>query len=486
MKHRIITGLIFVGFLMSGCSSDFLDITPTSSLTEDSFFKTLTDAEATVTAAYNPLRHGGLYNNDYPKVTEAPTDDAIIYNTQGLSLDSWSFATNDAIIDNVWQTCYEGIFRANIALQKLPEMEIDEAAKRRLLGEAYFLRALYYWHLTALFGEVPLIREADPTDASKAVVPKSSVDALYEFMTTDLKQAYDRLPDQSEYGSADIGRASKGAAEALLGKVYLYAKDYPLAETHLSNVINSGEYQLVSDFADLLVVDNNSESIFEVQFADIVNQGSTRMVNNYPQGQGGFSNLLPTQDLVDEYAAHDGSSAVNDADPRLYYTIFRQGDPYDDVSPVYQSSWTPTGFTIKKGLYPVVRVNNTYGWRNVPIIRLADVILMYAEAANENGKPNEAIAAINRIRSRPSVEMPELPTAAFPVGNKSEIFDAIVHERRIELAFEHHRLHDVRRWGLGEELFGPLGFRPQHRFYPIPESEIDNNGELVQNPDYLN
>src|SRR5690606_31902125 len=135
--------------------------------------------------------------------------------------------------------------------------------------------------------------------------------------------------------------------------------------------------------------------------------------------------LLPTQDLVDEYEVYDGSSAINDADPRLYYTIFRQGDPYDDVSQVYQSSWIPTGFTIKKGLYPVVRVNNTHGWRNVPIIRLADVILMYAEAANENGKPNEAIAAINRVRSRPSVEMPELPTATFPVRNKEEIFDAI-------------------------------------------------------------
>src|SRR5690606_35776042 len=186
MKKNILTGFTLAVFTMAGCSSDFLEITPTSSLTEDSFFKTLTDAEAIVTAAYNPLRHAGLYNNDYPKVTDAPTDDAIIYNTQGLSLDSWSFATNDNIIDNVWQTCYEGIFRANIALQKLPAMEIDEADKTRMLGEAYFLRALYYWHLTALFGEVPMITEADPTDASKSVVPKSTVDELYALMVSDL------------------------------------------------------------------------------------------------------------------------------------------------------------------------------------------------------------------------------------------------------------------------------------------------------------
>lgn len=484
MKKRIVAGFALAGLIMAGCSSDFLEITPTSSLTEDSFFKTLTDAEATVTAAYNPLRNAGLYNNDYPKVTEAPTDDAIIYNTQGLSLDSWSFATNDNIIDNVWQTCYEGIFRANMALQKLPEMEINEGAKARMLGEAYFLRALYYWHLTALFGEVPMITEADPTDAGKAVVPKSSVDELYAFMIADLGQAYELLPPQSEYSTANIGRASKGAAEALLGKVYLYAENYPLAEKHLENVISSGEYQLVSDFADLLVVDNNPESIFEVQFADLTNQGSTRMVNNYPQGQGGYANLLPTQDLVDEYEAYDGPTAINGTDPRLHYTIFRQGDPYDDVSPVYQASWTPTGFTMKKGLYPVVRANNANGWRNVPIIRLADVILMYAEAANANGKPDAAIAAINRVRGRPGVEMPALPTAEFPVRNEEEIFAAIVHERRVELAFEYHRLHDIRRWGLGEDVFGSLGFQPKHRYYPLPESEIDNNSELKQNPDY--
>src|SRR5690606_12401143 len=227
---------------------------------------------------------------------------------------------------------------------------------------------------------------------------KSPVSELYDFMAADLKQAYELLPSQSEYSAADIGRASKGAAEALLGKVYLYARNYPLAEQYLGNVINSKEYQMVPGFADLLVVDNNPESIFEVQFADLNDQGSVRMVNNYPQGQGGYANLLPTQDLVDEYEAYNGPTAINGADPRLYYSIFRQGDPYDEVSPVYLSTWTPTGFTIKKGLYPVVRTNNAEGWRNVPIIRLADVILMYAEAANENNKPAEAIAAINHVR----------------------------------------------------------------------------------------
>src|SRR5690606_25535653 len=119
------------------------------------------------------------YGNDYAKVMEAPTDDIIINNTQGLSLDSWTFATNDAIIDAIWQTCYEGVFRSNIVLQVLPDMEIDQSKKNRILGEAHFLRALYYWHLSTVFGEVPLIKEADPSNVSKALIAKSPVTELY-------------------------------------------------------------------------------------------------------------------------------------------------------------------------------------------------------------------------------------------------------------------------------------------------------------------
>lgn len=486
MKIKKHIGLMLLTLLMLvSCKDDFLDIKPPSSLTEDTFFKNLADVEAAITAAYNPLRNSGLYGNDYAKVTEAPSDDIVINNTQGLSLDSWTFATNDAIIDAVWQTCYEGIFRANIVLQVLPDMEIDQSKKNRILGEAHFLRALYYWHLSALFGEVPLIKQADPSDVSKALLAKSPIVEIEEFMIADLKAAFDLLPLQSIYSSADVGRASKGAAEALLGKVYLYAKNYPLAEVHLENVMKSGEYQLLPKFADLLVVDNNTESIFEVQYADFINQGTSRIANDYPQGQGGYANLLPTGDLVNAYEAYSGSTAVNNKDPRLFYSIFQEGDPYDDVSPVYKKAWTPTGYAKKKGSFPIIRNNNYNLGRNFPIIRLADVILMYAEAANENGKSSEAIQAINKVRSRPGVAMSVLPTNTLPVSNKDEIFKAIVQERRVELAFEHHRLNDIRRWGLGEQTFGSLGYQgPKHRYFPIPQSEIDNNSKLIQNPNY--
>lgn len=483
MKTKSIRISLAIGLLLfSGCSEDFLNIAPPASLTEDIFFKTPADAEATITAAYRSLLSIGQ-NNNYAKVTEAPTDDVIIFNTQGLSLDSWSFGTNDAIIDEVWQSLYEGIFRANIALQKVPDIEMEAAQKDRILGEAHFLRALFYFHLTVLYGEVPLVTEADPTDASKAALPKSPLSEIQALMIDDLTQATGLLPLQSGYSEDDLGRASKGAAEALLGKVYLYSGNYPMAETHLNNVIISNEYELLADFSELLVVDNNVESIFEVQLADLSGQGSSRIQNDYPQGQGGFANLLPTQDIVDEFEDYAGPTAINGKDPRLFYSIFREGDPYDEVAPAFSQAWTPTGYAKKKGQYPVIRFNNGNLGRNFPLIRLADVLLMYAEAANENDNPGEAIAAINKVRDR--VGMPNLPTAEYPVSNKQEIFEAIVHERRVELAFEYHRLNDLRRWGLAEAELGSLGYvSPKHLYYPIPQSELDNNPELVQTAGY--
>ncbi len=477
MKIKIKILIPFFVLVFVSCKKDFLDITPPSALTGASYFRNQADAEAAVTAAYKPLQATG----NYAKVTEAPTDDNIIFNTQGLNLDSWSFDANDAIIDNVWQNAYEGVFRANIVLQEIPKINMTDAVKNRMLGEGRFLRAFYYWQLSSLFGEVPLVTEADPTNAKKAALPNSTLADINNLMIDDLKKAGDLLP--ATHNSANIGRATKGAAQALLGKVYLYAKNYPLAEAAFNSVITTNQYQLIPAFSNLLITDNNAESLFEIQFADLAGQGSDRVANDYPQGQGGFSNILPTQDLVDEFETYNGATAINGRDPRLFYSIFREGDPYDATSPTFQKAWTPTGYARKKGMFPVIRVNNGNSDRNFPLIRLSDVLLMYAEAANENNKPTEAINAINRVRAR--VGMPALPTAQYPANNKAELFKAIVHERRVELAFEYHRLLDLRRWGLAEQKLGPLGFTaPKHNYFPIPQQELNTNPNLKQNKGY--
>lgn len=483
---KYISSMVMVSLFLifSGCDDDFLNVEPPSSLTGSSFFRNLADAEAIVVSAYKPLQSTG----NYAKIMEAPLKDVVIYNTSGLNLDTWSFDSNDAIIDEVWQNAYEGVFRSNIILQEVPGIPgIDDASKNRILGEGRFLRAFYYWQLTTAFGDVPLILEADPTDTKKAAIAKSPIADIYKVMIEDLTKAVELLPKNTDYGNADIGRATKGAALALLGKVHLYAKNYPLAEAAFKDVITNavGTYSLLPDFSDLLITDNNPESLFEIQFADIVGQGSSRVVNDYPQGQGGYANLLPAQDLVNAFEDYTGPTAINGRDPRLFYSIFRQGDPYDATSPIFQSAWTPTGFARKKGQFPVIRVNNSNSDRNFPLIRLADVILMYAEAANENDKPLEAINAINSVRARESVKMPPLPTAEYPVNNKEEIFKAIVHERRVELAFEYHRLNDLQRWGLAEGELSSVGYvSPKHRYFPIPQQELNTNPQLTPSLGY--
>ncbi len=505
MKHRInanplikisAVSLIMVVLLYTGCSKNFLEIQPPSSLTVDSFYKTSADAESAINAAYAPLQTGSMYSDDYPKVVEGGTDDIIVNNTTALSLDTWSFSTNLAELDAVWQACYEGIFRANLVLQKVPAIDMDGAAKKRILGEGHFLRALYYFHLVTLFGEVPLITEADPEDVSKAKKPKSPINDIYDLMIKDLKVASASLPLKSEYSSSDLGRATKGAAQAYLGKVYLYEKDYPHAEIYLDSVIASGEYHLLDDFSKLWITDNSAESIFEVQYQKVGgnawattdgannDEGQLRGNLNYPQGKGGYANLLPTQDLVDEFEDYDGPTAINGRDPRLFYSIFREGDPYDDIDPVFKADWDPTGYAMKKGLYPVVRDEPSMS-RNIVLIRLAGVMLLDAEAANENNEPAKAIKLLNEVRDRPSVGMPHYPTAEYPVSNKQEIFNAIVHGRRVELAFEYDRLDDLRRWGLAEKELGPLGYKsPRNRYFPIPQQEINVNPRLKQNPNY--
>lgn len=477
--------LICSVLVIAGCSGDFLNLEPADTLSPNNFYRNAEDAQSAVNAAYDPLQD--LYNVSYPNSIQGGADDVDIYNNVSIPVNIWAFSTNFSRFDEVWQPLYQGIFRANLVFQNVPDIEMDEALKNRIIGEARFLRALYYWHLTTYFGEVPLVTEADPRDSSKGEVPKSPISEIYTLMIEDLQVAKSLLPLRSEYSEEDLGRATKGAAQTLLGKVYLYDENYAMAETELEAVINSGEYQLVDDFSAINVVDNNAESLFEVQYSTSPGEDNNRLEYNLPQGHGGYGNRIPKQDLVNEFEDHAGPSAINGKDPRLFYSIFRDGDPYDNVEPDFDASWTQTGYAMKKGQYPVTRGFWDSPWDEC-LIRLADVYLMGAEAANENGNRQKAIDWINEVRAR--VGMPTYPDSDSPYSvnansNREEVFEAIVHERRVELAFESHRLNDLRRWGLAEQELGQYGYQsPKHRYFPIPQEEVDANSQLEQNPNY--
>ena len=513
MKRKIgVAFLLASALFYVGCENNFLEVDPTESAALDSYFANGDQVLAATNAAYASLQNRQLYSEYYPKTLSGASDDFDMDNTADLELQTYTWNATLGPTDQAWQGLYELIFRSNMVLQEAPDVDMDQALKDRVLGEARFLRALGYWHLMTLFGEVPLVTEANPVDASEAERPKSTVPEIIDLMVSDLQTAADLLP--SSYDASNVGRATDGAAKALLGKVYLYSasplfggneEGYELAAAQFRDVIDNYDYQLV-DYQQLWVVDNNAETIFEVQYADTgggiwgtqdnasINETQLRAALNLPNGHGGNGNLLPTQELVDEFEEYSGPDAedvFDGRDPRLYYNVWKQGDFFDDIEPTYQSSWTPTGYALKKGLaFPFTDRAEDGTDRNVPVIRYGDVLLMYAEAVNAKGarEPQAALDAINQVRAR--VNMPAYPNAGSPFSidassSEQEIFEAIVHERRVELAGEYQRYNDLKRWGLAEEEMEALGFQtPKHLFFPIPAEELDNNDQLEQNPNY--
>lgn len=480
--------------LVVGCDDNFLTRTPPSSLSTATFYETEEDAVSAINAAYATMQKNPLYGRNYDKITIVPSDDGKIHNTVGFPFENFAWTPSETQILDVWSGLYEGVFRSNLVLQQVPDIDMPQEKKDRILGEARFLRALYYWHLAATFGDVPLIQEANPNNPGAAQKQKSEVSAIYDFAIQDLQQAIDALP--VSYGASNVGRATQGAARALLGKVHLYAENYSEAATAFEQVINSPEYELMPSHQEMFETDNNSEYIFELQYKDTggspwgsqdnpnLNEGHLRARLNLPEGGGGFGNIPATQDLVD---------AFEDGDPRLDYAVWMDGDDYGapgqfNESGTYNPAWSPTGYSVRKGLTPL-QPFDAHISTNWPIIRLADVLLMYAEAVNAKSsrEPQEAIDAINEVRDRS--DMPTYPDAGSPYSvdassSQQEIFEAIVHERRVELALENHRYNDLRRWGLAEEELGPLGYQSKHRWMPIPQGEVDVNEPLQQNPDW--
>lgn len=478
MKYFKIFSIALSMLFVISCDKDFLEKNPPDRLPEAGFINSADRAKLAVNGIYQQLQSSDLYADYLPKFLGVPSGEILLSNTSPLALNNFSYDASDTYMLNTYAAFYAGIKRANAVIAEVPAVSMDENLKARYIAEAKFLRAFYYWNLTNMWGDVIIITEPlkSPDDA---LIAKSSQADVYKLIIQDLQDAILNLPPS--YGPSDIGRATKGAARSLLGKAYLYIKDYPSAEDVLNQVIVEGPYGLINEFDQIWNrnFENNIESIFEVQFADIGGSGtSTRNQSHLPGVNGGTGSHAVTQQIVD---------AFTDNDPRLGYSIFRNGDvfaPNLTTASInldtYKSMWSPTGYNVRKGMVPIVFLQG--GGTNYPVIRFADVLLMYAEAANENGKLNEARAAVNKVRQRVSVNMPALTVQN--TGTKETMFAAIVHEREVELAFENHRFSDLRRWGLAEKVLAPLGYLPKHRFLPLPQLEIDINPQLEQNSDW--
>ena len=379
-----------------------------------------------------------------------------------------------------WDGHYSLIYACNDLIYDVDNSTKTDQGTLINKAEAMVIRGWSYFELRRDYGEVPIVlnKILTPNDAIKA---KSSIADVDAQIIKDLEFAVENLPLS---WPAYPGRATSGFANAILAKLYLYQGNWAKALEKAELVINSGQYQLFNSYETLFKEqgDNCSESIFEVQF---LRQDGVNYSNNYFESQGirgsgvwdlGWGFNVPTQNLVDAYEV---------GDPRKNATILFEGqdDGYGTTIPtgLAQPYWNKKAYSTPS--YRAQQGTGKNQWFNVKIIRLADVILMAAEAAYESGNTAKAAEYVNQVRARARANnagvLPDVPA-------DSNLKNAIKRERRIELAMEGERFYDLVRWGDASSVLGSLGYQNKNKYYPIPQTAIDQSGGVLkQNPDYL-
>lgn len=456
--------------LLVGCEN-FLEENPESVIAPNNFYQTASDAKGAVNDVYNILNP--LYNIWIIRIADTPSDEGTMgYNSNNINdinMDQGNYTPDIQWLELWWADNYDGINRSNMAIANIPEVDMDTDLRTRLVGEAKFLRALFYFNLVRAYGDVPLITE--PTeDISNVEKPRTPKEAVYDQIVADLQDAEQVLPES--YSGSDVGRATSGAAKSLLAKVHLTIENWQEAASKANEVINSGTYALFPDYADLWKKENENtvEYIFSVQYkSDVMGSwhSSLRAPRLLPVARGvTFGENVPEQEYYDSFRDDDYRKEVN------YRTEMPNYNNPDDTV-----TFPPHDFKLFEREAPTVN-----GGKNYPILRYADVLLMHAEALNEaNGGPTpEAYDAINQVRNR--AQIPSLS------GLSQEAFrDSVIQERSWELGLEGHRWFDLVRTGkLIPVLAGERGLPVEEHnlVYPIPQRELDTNPELTQNPGY--
>lgn len=494
MKNiKYTTPLFIVFFMFLFSCEDFLEISPQGELTQEAFPVLESDALLATNAVYSVLRQWHYHSGGYP-ILDILSDDAHKGSNPNDQLstlgpyDDFTITVTQDGLDRWWNALYEGIKRCNVVIEKVPEIDMDENTKNDYVGQAKFIRALLYFDLARAWGGVPLVTTTSPP----LRLERATREQVYAIIEEDLLFAMAHLSKKSELSKTDIGRATKGAANALLGKVYLYQNSFPDAETYLAAVVNSNEYDLEPIFADANSVNGEQgiESVYEIGAIGAGNDGggnqyaNTMGVRGTPNRGWGF--CRPSIDLREAFDAND---------PRLDATIIELGETLDGVE-ILGDGTTPDEVTDEFGNVIEIESYNQKIWtpgtstasqfgHNRRLIRYADVLLMYAEVLNENNKSGEALKYLNMVRERAREGnnniLPDITET-----NKDALRDLILKERRLELALEGHRFWDLVRTGKANAVLGPLGFIPEkHELFPVPQTEIDiSQGSLTQNPNW--
>ncbi|MCX6233615.1 MAG: RagB/SusD family nutrient uptake outer membrane protein [Bacteroidetes bacterium] len=491
-QYLLIPALTFL-LVLPGCEK-FLEKEPQGELTQESYPTTQADALLATNAAYASLREWFYHSGGYP-ILDIMSDDARKGSNPNDQLsyvgpyDNFTITPTQDGLDRWWSALYEGIKRANVVIEKVPLIQMDADLQNRYLAEARFVRGLIYFDLVRAWGGVPLVTTLTPP----LKLSRASQEEIYNLIVQDLLYAIDILPEKSEYAATDMGRATKGAAKALLAKVYLFRHDFVNAEKYALEVITSNEYGLEPVFVNANSVDGNNgiESVFEIgalQLEGTENGGdqyaNTQGVRGTPNRGWGFNR--PSINLRNSFEA---------GDPRYKGTVINLGDTLDGVVILGDGTTPDVTYDEQNNIIEIecynrkvwVPGNNTITqWgHHRRVIRYADVLLMAAEALNENNKPTEALVYLNMVRARArqgnNFILPDIT-----VTNQTQLKDLILNERRLELAMEGHRFWDLVRTGKASAVLGPLGFiTGKHELLPIPQNEIDiSQGTLTQNPNW--
>lgn len=455
--------LLLLSIISFQACEDFIELTPPSSANVGDFYQSEQDIEQGVIAAYAALQSRGEYARNFLYFMEVRSDNSVVEDITKAggeegNLDLFREATTNGYLESTWNVCYTGIQRCNIVLSRIDGIEMSESLRNTRKGEVSFLRALTYFNLVRIWGEIPIVTE-EVVNVSEAFSDKrESIESVYqEVIIPDLEFAIANLPA----AQVDIGRVTQGAALTLLGKVYLTLQEWDLAISTLEQVQG---YSLLPNYADVFDVanENNAESIFEVQFVSLSDgEGSLFLRLHTPLnntsllgdvGAGGVGDNLPTQDLLD---------AFDDSDTRRAVTVGTLSDG-----------------RLHTNKYNGIPADTNDEDNNFMVLRYADVLLMLAEAYNEEAymADGQAFDHLNQIRTRAGLS----PFSSADLPDQSSFRDALYNERRLELAFENHRWFDLVRtnryvevMNAYDETRAPLVVEPYHQYFPIPQGQID-------------
>lgn len=471
--YKKISLVLVFSLLLVGCSENFLDVNPRETVAEEDSDENFTPEEF-LTGVYGQFTEFP-YAFAWLGITEMISDNAdkgsapFDTGTDKHLLDDLDFSSTVPSVEQMWSLWYKTIGRATNTVEVADSADVsDEQYRNRLKGEAQFLRGYSYFFLVRYFGDVPL-QEEDLTQ-------RASEDEVYEYIISDLESAEESLPLKSEYSEDDVGRATQGAAQALLAKVHLERENWSEALDYANDVINSGEYDLEPNYEEVWreSTENGIESIFEIQARG---EAPAHGVQQYSQTQGargpsgwGWGFNTPTQDLVDAFDS-EGDEIRKDA------TIIFAGETLWDGREVSENVENPR---YNEKAYSSANVGAADTDKNIRMLRYAEILLIKAEAANELGDQTTALEALNEVRDR--VELDDVTTT-----DQDELRQAIWKERRLELAFEHDRWFDLLRTGQAAEVMQEHG-KPfeegKHELFPIPEEQLRQTPEMEQNPGY--